>query len=106
MKYKFLEDTSVKYGYWLGERKKVKAGQVVDLSNAIGERFVQMNKAVKVSQAPSENKVAAPKSENKYSLGEKRAFGWIDILDKDGEVVDKAKGEKAAQEKLKELNGE
>lgn len=110
MKYRFLKDTSVKYGYWINQRMRVKEGQVVDLSSNIGDPYVKAKFAerveeTKVANKPTENKVAAPKTENKFTLGEKRAFGWFDILDSEGNVVEKAKGEEAAKEKLKELNG-
>lgn len=77
------------------------AGEVFEGADWLCEKLVNDWKKARWHQTgPKQTKTQSAT----YRLREKGA-GWYELVDEDGDVVDKIRGEKKANDKLNELNG-
>lgn len=99
-----LKNQSFRPTTWIRDRVFAEKGQVLTVTQAIGERLVELGYAVKETKkpTPSSNKSFSP-SKNKAYLGEKKKGGWYDVYDSNNLKVATLR-EKEAKDKLKELN--
>lgn len=104
-KVKFIEDFDFNVTGGAGGQVQMKAGQVDEYRDELADRLVNhWQVATYHDVQPSNKQVFEPKEQKAtYTLNEKGA-GWFEIVDEDGDVVDKVRGEHKAQEKLEELN--
>ena len=104
MEVKMLQTHSFRPDMWIRNRRLAQKGEIIKVSQVIGERLIELGYAEEHTSKPTPTKNKATKpSENKAYLGNKKKGGWYDVYDATGTVVATLR-EKDANAKLEELN--
>jgi len=103
---KFTEDFEYNTDGSAHGKQSNEAGDVIQCGDDLAQKLVNVWQVAQYHDVrPSETKPMRPQEHKAtYTLNEKGA-GWYELIDEDGDVVDKIRGEENAQSKLDELNG-